>query len=233
MSAGAILKTALKEGRDGLLEPEALELCRLYDIPISEWRFAEDADDGAKMSKEIGFPIVMKAVTPKLIHKSDAAGIVLGLRNSREVKVRFKKLEESLKESKEGRFLGVILQKQMEKGLEVIVGGFQDPQFGLCVMLGLGGVYAELVPETTFRLIPTSKEDASSMLSELAGGRLALGLRGHSIIDRETLIRTILSISKMMTELEDLSSVELNPLVMYENSGVVVDAKATLKRKST
>ena len=230
MSAGAILKTALKEGRDRLLEPEALELCRLYDIPISEWRFAEDADEGAKLSKEIGFPIVMKAVTPKLLHKSEAAGVALGLRNSREVKARFNKLEESFKGSKEGRFLGVILQKQVEHGLEVIVGGFYDPQFGQCVMLGLGGIYAELVPDATFRSIPITIEDATSMLSELAGGRLLTGLRGHLIFDRETLIKTILSISKMMTELEELSSVELNPLVLQENQGVVVDAKATLKR---
>lgn len=232
MSAGAILRTALKEGRDRLLEPEALELCRLYDIPISEWRFAEDADDGAKLSKEIGFPVVMKAITPGLLHKSEAAAVVLGLRNSREVKARFKKLEQSLKESKEGKFLGVILQKQVEEGVETIVGAFHDPQFGQCVMLGLGGVYAELVPDVTFRLIPITRDETTSMLPEVAGGRLLTGLRGHLVVNRETLIRTILSLSKMMTDLDDLSSVELNPLVLGEDRGVVVDAKATLKRMS-
>jgi succinyl-CoA synthetase beta subunit len=222
----------LKEGRDRLLEPEALELCRLYDIPISEWRFAEDAEDGAKLSKEIGFPIVMKAITPNLLHKSEAEGVVLGLRNSREVKARFKKLEESYKGSKEGRLLGVILQKQVEAGLETIVGAFHDPQFGQCVMLGLGGVYAELVPDVTFRMVPTTRDDATSMLSEVAGGRLLTGLRGHFVVDEETLIRTILSVSKMMTELDELSSVELNPLVLQEKHGVVVDAKASLKQMS-
>jgi acetate---CoA ligase (ADP-forming) subunit beta len=230
MSAGAILKAALKEGRDHLLEPEALELCRLYDILISEWRFAEDASDAEKLSKELGFPIVMKVVTPELLHKSQEAGVALGLRNSREVKSRFKKLEQAFMGSKKGIFLGVILQKQVEQGLEVIVGAFQDPQFGPCVMLGLGGIFAELVPDLTFRLIPVTREDAESMLSEIAGGRLLTGLRGHLAFDRERLIRIILSVSKMMNELEELSSVELNPVVLRDDRGVVVDAKAALKR---
>ncbi len=232
MSASAILKTALKEGRDRLLEPEALELCRLYDILISDWRFAEDASDAEKLSKELGFPIVMKAVTPELVHKSRAEGVALGLRNSREVKSRFKKLEQAFEESKKGTFLGVILQRQVDQGFEVIVGGFHDPQFGQCVMLGLGGVFAELLPDVTFRLIPTTREDAISMLSEVAGGRMLTELRDRYAIDRETLIRIILSISKMMSELEELSSVELNPIVLRENRGVVVDAKAVLKRTS-
>ncbi len=232
MSASAILKAALKEGRDRLLEPEALELCRLYDILISEWRFAEDPSDAEKLSKELGFPIVMKVVTPELVHKSQAAGVASGLRNSREVKSRFKKFEQSFKESGKGAFLGVILQKQVDQGFEVIVGAFHDPQFGQCVMLGLGGVFAELVPDVTFRLIPVTREDAISMMSEVAGGRLLTELRGQFAIDRETLIRIILNVSKMMSELEGLSSVELNPIVLLENRGVVVDAKAVLKRTS-
>ncbi len=230
MSASSIIKNALKDGRDRLLVPEALELCRLYDIPIAEWQFAEDADEVAKLSKELGFPVAMKIVSPELLQKSDAHGVALGLRNSREAKARFTKLRDSFKGSGRGTFLGVVLQEQVEPGFEAIVGAFHDPQFGRCVMLGLGGVFAELAPEVTFRLIPTEKEDATSMLSDIVGGRLLTGLRGHLHVDRETLIRTILSVSKMMTELDELSSVELNPVVLHEDRGVVVDAKAYLKK---
>lgn len=230
MSASSILRTALKEGRDHLLEPEALELCRLYDIPISEWRFAETGDSASKFSKEIGFPVAIKVVTPELLHKKEMGGVVVGLRNSREVKSRFKKLAESFKQSGKETFLGVILQRQVDPGLEAIVASFHDHQFGPCVMLGLGGVYAELVPEVTFRLIPITREDATAMLSEVAGGRFLTGLRGSFSLNSETVIKTILSISKMMTELDELDSVELNPLVLQEGQGIVVDAKATLKK---
>lgn len=226
----SIIKNARKDGRDRLLVPEALELCRQYDIPIAEWQFAEDADEAARLSKEIGFPVAMKIVSSELLDKSDAEGVALGLRNSREAKARFTKLKESFKGYSKGTFLGVILQEQVEQGFEAIVGAFYDPQFGPCVMLGLGGVFAELAPEVTFRLIPTEKEEAKSMLSEIVGGRLLTGFRGHLRVDRETLIRTILSVSRMMTELDELSSVELNPIVLHEDRGVVVDAKAYLKR---
>ena len=230
MSASSIIKNALKDGRDRLLAPEALELCRLYDIPIAEWQFAEDAEEAAKLSKKIGFPVAMKIVSPEVVQKSEVEGVVLGLRNSREAKARFTKLKDSFKGSGRGTFLGVVLQEQVEAGLEAIVGAFHDPQFGPCVMLGLGGALAELVPEVTFRLIPTEKDDATSMLSDVAGGRLLTGLSGHLHIDRETLIRIILSVSKMMTELEELSSLELNPVILHEDRGVVVDAKAYLKK---
>ena len=172
----------------------------------------------------------MKIVSPELLQKSYTEGVALGLRNSREAKARFTKLKNSFKGSGKGTFLGVILQEQVEPSFEAIVGAFHDPQFGPCVMLGLGGVFAELAPEVTFRLIPTEKEDATSMLSEVVGGRLLTGLRGHLRVDRETLIRTILSVSKMMTELDELYSVELNPVVLYEDRGVVVDAKAYMKK---
>ena len=229
-SAEAIIRNALKDGRDRLLAPEALELCRQYDIPIAEWQFAEDAEEAAKLSKKIGFPVAMKIVSPNLVQKSEAEGVALGLRNSREAKTRFTKLKDSFKGSGKRAFLGVLIQEQVDPGFEAIVGSFHDPQFGACVMLGLGGVFAELAPEVTFRLIPTEKEDAASMLSEVVGGRLFTGFRGHPRVDKETLIRTILSVSKMMTDLDELSSLELNPVILHEDRGVVVDAKAYLKK---
>ncbi len=231
-SALSIIKNVLRDGRDRLLPPEALELCRQYDIPIAEWKFAEDAEEAAKLAKEIGFPVAMKIVSPDLQQKSQAEGVALGLRNSREAKARFTKLKDSFKASGKGTFLGVLVQEQVEPGFEAIVGSFHDPQFGPCVMLGLGGIFADLAPDVTFRLIPTEKADATSMLLDVVGGRLFTGFRGAMHVDRETLIRTILSVSKMMTELEELSSVELNPLVLQEKQGVVVDAKATLKQMS-
>lgn len=220
----------MKEGRETLLEPEALELCRLYGIPISEWRFAENADDAARLAKEIGFPVAMKVVTPELLHKSEIGGVVLGLRNSREVKARFRKLVDSLTAQSEVTVLGVILQEQVDPGLEAIIGSFHDTQFGPCMMLGLGGVLAEAVPEVTFRLIPLSEGDAAGMLAEVAGGRFLAGQKGHLQVRRELLIGIILSVSKMVVDLSALDSVELNPLVLYEDRGVVVDAKVSLKR---
>ncbi len=230
MGASKIIQTAIKEGRESLLEPEALELCRLYEIPTSEWRFAEHDDDAARMAKELGFPVVMKIVIPERLDKSEVGGIETGLRSSREVKARFKKLVEAFKGQRKPPVLGVILQKQVEPGIEVIIGSIHDPQFGPCVMMGLGGDLAQIMPEATFRMVPLTEADALSMLTELADGKLLVRLQGYSPTAREILIRNVSKVAKMMTEQDGLDTVELNPLILHRDQGVVVGAKASLKR---
>ncbi len=230
MSADKIVEKALKDGREFLLEPEALELCHIQGLPITSWRFADNSGDAERLAKELGFPVVMKVVTSTLIHKSEIGGVALGLRNGREVKTRYKKMLEAAGKQPNTSALGVILQEQVPPGLEVIVGTFNDSQFGTCMTLGLGGVLAEFVPGATFRLVPTTENDAYEMISEVAEGKLLAGFKGQPPINREMLSGIILNVSRMVSELHVLDSVELNPIVLHEERGVVVDAKISLRR---
>lgn len=230
MSASSILSKAQKEGRSSLLEPEALELCRSYEIPVCEWRFAENDDEAGSMAKELGFPIAMKVVTQQPEHKSSLGGVVLGLRNSKEVKSRYTKLMDSLKsEHADISILGAILQKQAATGFEVILSTFHDSQFGLCIMLGVGGILAQLNRKVVYGLIPLNEGDAKEMISEFSEQILG-GPRADISQSRETLIRILLSLSRIMVEQEAVESVELNPAILSPDGPIVVDAKVFVRK---
>ncbi|RLF87836.1 acetyl-CoA synthetase, partial [Thermococci archaeon] len=162
--ARQIIEKAKAEGR-ALVEPEAKEILKLYGIPTPDFKVATNEEEAVKFAREIGYPVVMKIVSPQIIHKSDAGGVKVNIKNDEEAREAFKRIMENAKNYKPDADLwGVIVYKMLPLGKEVIVGMIRDPQFGPAIMFGLGGIFVEILKDVSFRVAPISKQEALDMI---------------------------------------------------------------------
>ncbi|MEM2103232.1 MAG: acetate--CoA ligase family protein, partial [Candidatus Bathyarchaeia archaeon] len=163
-----IINQAKKEGRKALLEPEAKAICTEYGISTNKFKLAKNAKEAAKFADEIGYPIVLKIVSPDIIHKSDAGGVLVNLKTAEDVAAGYTKIIENAKNYKaDAEIVGVLVLEMAPQGTEVIVGAVKDPQFGQTVMFGLGGIFVELLKDVNFRVAPITKADAKEMITQL------------------------------------------------------------------
>ena len=150
-----IINQAKKEGRKALLETEAKTICIEYGIPVTKFNLAKNEKEAAVQADQIGYPIVLKIVSPDIIHKSDAGGVIVNLKTPAEVSIAYKKIIENVKKYKsDAKIVGVLVQEMAPQSTEVIVGAIKDPQFGQTVMFGLGGIFVELLKDVNFRVAP-------------------------------------------------------------------------------
>ena len=146
-----IISQAKKEGRKALLEPEAKTICMEYGIPVTKFKLASNPNEAAKYADEIGYPVVLKIVSPDVIHKSDAGGVIVNLKNPAEVTEAYKKILENVKKYKaDAKIVGILVQEMAPQSTEVIVGAIKDPQFGQTLMFGLGGIFVEILKDVNF-----------------------------------------------------------------------------------
>jgi len=238
-----ILRAALDNGHNTLTEPEAMTLCREYAIPVPASVVAHSEDEARQKSMELGFPIVGKIVSRDIIHKTEAGGVVLGIKTPEEAEKAFSEIRHRAKaHSPDAKIEGVLLEKMQTNGVELIVGATNDPQFGKTLLFGAGGILVELMRDVAFKLAPITKLDAENMLSEIQSKKLLSGFRGSSPVNREVIIKILESASRMVTENPEISELDLNPVIANENEAVAVDARivlstpkkqATLVRQST
>ncbi len=147
-----IINEAKKEGRKALLEPEAKAICMEYGIPVTKFKVALNESEAAKYADEIGYPVVLKIVSPDIIHKSDAGGVMVNLKNPAEVAAAYRKILENVRKYKaEAKIVGVLVQEMAPQSTEVIVGAIKDPQFGQTMMFGLGGIFVEILKDVSFQ----------------------------------------------------------------------------------
>ncbi|MHA1959198.1 MAG: acetate--CoA ligase family protein [Candidatus Thorarchaeota archaeon] len=232
-AAKEIFENALKEGRTFVLEHEAKDIMKRYDVPIPKYDIAATSDEAAEKSKKIGFPVVLKILSKDILHKSDAGGVKLNLKNEDEVKAAFDEIMENAKAygREEGVDVdlsrGVFITEFAEMGTEVIVGVTKDPQFGHALMFGLGGIFVEILKDVTFRLIPLREIDAREMVSEIKAAKILDGVRGEKPRDIDALIDIIMKVSKMVEENPDIIELDCNPTFLYEQGkgALVVDAR--------
>ncbi|MEK6831454.1 MAG: acetate--CoA ligase family protein, partial [Thermoproteota archaeon] len=179
-----------------------------------------------------GFPLVMKVVSPQILHKTDVGGVKVGLDNVNDVKKTFKDMYGRLSKKKGVEVKGILLEKMVPKGVELIVGIQNDPQFGPVIMVGLGGIMTEVMKDVAFRLLPITTSDAKSMLNELKGSALLKGFRGSEPIDTNMVAKMLVQIGKLGVDNADyINSVDFNPVVVYPKSHFVVDAKIILDKE--
>jgi len=207
------------------MEHKSKELLGKYGIKTARCIFVQSEEDAVKAAKLIGFPVVMKVVSRKIVHKSDVGGVILNINNEEEVKNAFNKLM-----SIEG-VEGVNVQPMLKKGIEVIVGVTHDEQFGSVLMFGLGGVFVEVLRDTSFRLIPLTKQDAEEMIKEIKGYKLLEGYREYRG-DINAVVDLILKISKVV-EGENILEMDLNPIFVYEKGYTVADARIVIGDKKS
>ncbi|MET1129181.1 MAG: acetate--CoA ligase family protein [Thermoproteota archaeon] len=225
---------ALSQGRTRLLEHEALDLARAYGIPVPEYGLARDQEEAVKVARSIGYPVVLKIVSPQVVHKSDVGGVLVGLSSDEEVREGFSRIVENVSRNVPGaEVVGVLVQKMAEKGgIEVIVGGIRDPVFGPTVMFGLGGVFVEVFRDVSFRVAPFTEDDAREMVREVKAYRILRGYRNIPPRDIDALVSVIMAVQRLMLENEEVSEVDVNPVLSYQQGALAVDVRVILSKRS-
>jgi len=225
-----IIGHAEKEGRKVLLEPEAKAICLEYGIPVTKFKVASTSEEAAKDAGQIGYPVVLKIVSPDIIHKSDAGGVVVNLNNGSEVREAYQKILDNVKRyNSKAKIVGVLVQEMAPQSTEVIVGAIKDPQFGQTIMFGLGGIFVEVLKDVNFRIAPLSSEDAKEMITELKAYPLLKGFRNTPPADIDALTHILCSTSKLVMDNPKIKELDLNPIMAYQKGAKTVDARIILE----
>jgi acyl-CoA synthetase (NDP forming) len=225
-----IIAQVRREGRKALLETEAKTICMEYAIPVTTFKLAKNEKEAAKFAEQIGFPVVLKIVSPEIIHKSDAGGVIINLKNASEVQAAYYKiLENAKKYNAAARIDGVLVQEMAPQSTEVIVGAIKDPQFGQTLMFGLGGIFVELLKDVTFRIAPITQQDAEEMITEVKAYPLLKGYRNTPPTDINAIVKILLNTSKLIMDYSEIKELDLNPVMAYEKGAKTVDARIILE----
>jgi len=233
MSENEILRQARKENRANLTEIESKELIKSAGIPIVEAKLARTKAEAVSLSKKIGFPVVLKIVSPDVVHKSDSGGVRLGLDNAVQVGRAYSEILAAIKKHHpKAKIEGISVQKMACPGIEVIIGMTKDEQFGPVLMFGLGGILVEVLKDVSFRIVPLNKRDASQMIKEIKGYPLLEGYRGQEPADIPFLEALILKVSDFIDKNPKIKELDLNPVFAYKNGAVAVDARVILEPAS-
>lgn len=225
-----IIANATAENRKYLLETEAKTICTEYGIPVTKFKLAKNEAEAVKFSEEIGFPVVLKIVSPDIIHKSDVGGVMLNLKDKKEVKAAYRQIMENVKKHrKDAKILGIIVQEMAPPSTEVIIGAIKDPQFGPTLMFGLGGVFVEVLKDVTFKIAPITEAEAREMLTEIKAYPLLMGYRNMPPADTEAIVKILLNTSKLVTEHMEIKELDLNPIMIYAKGAKTVDARIILE----
>jgi acetate---CoA ligase (ADP-forming) subunit beta len=229
-SAANIMDNVRAQCRTVLTEIEAKQVVREAGIMVTETRLADSQKEAVAISKEIGYPVVLKIASPDITHKSDAGGVKTGLKDAKEVKKAYEDIMASVaKNVRKARIQGVTVQPMARPGVEVIIGMFKDPQFGPVIMFGLGGIFVEVLKDVAFRLIPIEKRDAAEMIEEIKGKALLNGYRGQEPANKEALVDVMLKISAIAEKTPEIRELDLNPVFAYKDSAIAADARIVLE----
>jgi 3-hydroxypropionyl-CoA synthetase (ADP-forming) len=223
----SIFENAFKNQTKVITEEISKDILTDYDIKVPHYALVTDIENAVKEAKSIGYPLVAKIVSPQILHKTDVGGVKIDLKNEEDVKSAFNDMYKRL--STEYNVKGVLLEKMVPKGVEMIVGLQNDSQFGPVIMVGLGGIFTELFKDVSFRVLPITKEDAMEMIEELQGKMLLKGYRGSQPINLDMLSNALVNIGKLGFDISSYyESIDFNPIIVYPDSYYVADAKILL-----
>lgn len=212
------------------MEPEAKNICMEYNIPVTLFEVAKNEEKAVELSEQIGFPVVLKVVSPDIIHKSDVGGVIINLKTQAEVRIAYRKIFKKIKKfSPQAKIVGILVQKMAPQSTEVIVGAVKDPQFGQTLMFGLGGIFVELLKDVTFRVAPITREDASEMIKKVKAFPLLNGYRNMPPADLNAIINVLLNASRLVMDYPEIKELDLNPVMAYETGAMTVDARIILE----
>jgi len=228
--AAQAFSQAKKEGRKNLLETEAKTVCIDYGIPVTKFELAKNEDQAVKFAEKIGFPVVLKIVSPDIMHKSDVGGVIVNLKDADSVQNAYQQIMKNVKKHNvNAKVIGVLVQEMAPASTEVIVGSIKDPQFGPALMFGLGGIFVEVLKDVTFRIAPITEEEAHEMITEVKAYPLLKGYRNTPPADIDAIVQILLKTSKLVTEHQEIKELDLNPIMVYEKGAKTVDARIVLE----
>jgi acyl-CoA synthetase (NDP forming) len=229
MSFESVLAQARAEGRTLLNEVEAKELLREAGVPATAATLATTRGDAQSQADKMGYPVVLKVVSPDIAHKSDVGGVKLNLADNTAVGAAFDDIMKSAKAAEpNARIAGVSVQQMAKPGTEVIVGMTTDPQFGPVMMFGLGGIMVEVLKDVSFRLVPLTDRDAGQMIDEIKGKPILDGVRGQPPADIAALRSTIVKVAEFVEKHPEVRELDLNPVFAYPDGALAVDARIVI-----
>ena len=225
----AIFKKALDENRSNLLETESRALLEEYGISLPEAILAHSPEEAIEAAKKMSYPLAMKVVSPDIIHKSDAGGIKLDLKDEKDVEKAFKEILNSAgKVTTKGRVLGTLISPMAAKGQECIIGMVRDSQFGPVIMFGLGGILVEVLKDVSFRVAPLAEEDIDEMIKEIKGYGILTGIRGEKAKDINAIKNILAKLSEIAINHAEIEEIDLNPVIVHEKGVSIVDSRVIL-----
>jgi acetate---CoA ligase (ADP-forming) len=234
-AACAIIAKARSENRTSLTEVEAKQVFASYGLPVTKTVLARNEDEAIEMAHQVGYPIVMKIVSPEILHKSDAGGVKVNIKDDTSAREAFRTIINNAKDYKpDANIHGIAIQEMAPWGTEVILGSVNDPTFGPTIMFGLGGIFVEVLKDVTFRVTPVTSGQAERMIGEIRGAPILAGVRGEAPRDRKAMSDVLCRYSNMILDLQDdISESDANPVLVYEEGkGLkVVDARIILKKR--
>ena len=224
-----ILEPALQQRRSSLFVDEAQRICEIHGIPTAQSSVVASMDQAVEKANEIGYPVVLKIVSPQIVHKTDVGGVILNVENEKDLTIQYGKLIAGVKSREPSAAIrGVLVEKMMPPSTEIIVGGLRDKQFGPTVMFGIGGIFAEVYGDVTFRIAPIDRVDAFNMIHELKGSKVLEGMRGKPPLDQDEAVKVLLGVSGMICQHDVIGQLDLNPVILYPNGACAVDARIIL-----
>jgi acetyl-CoA synthetase (ADP-forming) len=225
-----IISQARSENRKALLEPEAKTICMEYGISVTKFNVAKNEKEAAEFAAATGFPVVLKIVSPDIIHKSDAGGVIVNLKTKEEVQAAYNKILQNVKAYKpDANIVGILVQEMAPSSTEVIIGAVKDPQFGQTIMFGLGGIFVELLKDVTFRVAPIDEQEAAEMVVGVKAFPLLNGYRGSKPADVKAIVNLLLCVSKLVMDHPEIKELDLNPILVYPQGAKTVDARIILE----
>jgi acyl-CoA synthetase (NDP forming) len=231
MSGNDTIAEARKQGRAALDELAGKQLLAGFGVAVPKSLMTRDAAEAAAASGTLKGPLALKVVSPDILHKSDAGGVKVGLKSAAEVEEAVRAMMK-LPAIAKARVDGFLLEEMAPAGLEIVVGGLRDPQFGPLVMVGLGGIFVEVLADVSFRICPITRLDAQEMLAELKGAAILKGARGRKAVSQDAIVDALLKVGGenglLMRHAADIVEADINPLIVSESGAVAVDARFIL-----
>jgi acyl-CoA synthetase (NDP forming) len=224
------ISSAIKNGKSILNPEESRNLMELVGIPFNKSELATSEEEAVELANQIGYPVVMKIVSPQIVHKTEVGGVKLDLENPDEVKKAYNDIYINILEKVPNADIKGISVDKMLKGTELIIGTTIDPQFGQMIMFGIGGIYVEIYQDVSFRLVPINSGDAKDMLMEIKGRPLLEGARGRPKADEKQLVDILIKVSDFVNSNPDIQEMDLNPLLITNDGIIAVDARVILKK---
>jgi len=219
-----LITQALKAGQRTLSEYQSKQLLSAYGIPVTREFLATDKKQAVEYAKKLGYPVVLKGCSPALTHKTERQLVALKLRDEKEIAEAFEGITKRAGEPMDG----VLVQEMVGGSRELVVGLMRDEQFGPCAMLGLGGIFVEVLKQVTFRIAPLEERDALEMMDELPGKKILDAFRGEPPVDRKALAKILINIGNIGLENDAVKEIDINPLIIAGDKPVAVDALVVL-----
>lgn len=220
-----LIQKALKEGRTALSEYESKQILAAYRIPVTREILVDDVKDLTAATQEIGYPVVLKACSSEIAHKTEKGLILVDIRNDKEARTAFEEIMSKIKDGEHG----VLVQEMVKGQRELVIGLTRDVQFGPCVMFGLGGIFTEILKDISFRIAPLEKRDALEMMRDIKGHKILEAVRGMEAADLDMLADILISVGQIGLENEKIKEIDINPVIISGRKPIAVDSLIVLE----